>query len=353
MRIAELRKRIDSLDSRMVALLERRAALAAAIGTLKAQAREPVLEPQREREILENVKKTRRKALGDASLQSIYREIISACRSTEQRTSVAFYGETGSFSWQAARRFFGGSVSLAACRGIDEVFDAVQRGSADYGVVPVENSTEGSVGQTLDLLLESPLKTVGEVSMRIEQCLVANQGVELGDVARVYSHPQALAQCRRYLDKHLPKAERIAMADTATSAKFVNEHALVDAAAIASAAVAEMNGMNVLARGIQDSAENATRFLVLSRSSAQGNKTSIVFSLKHEAGTLAAGLQEFAKRGINLTRIESRPGKKTPWEYVFFVDFDGSAGDRHCADALAALAKRANFVKVLGSYPAA
>ena len=269
-------------------------------------------------------------------------------------TTVAFQGERGAYSENAVFQFFGSKVQVKPCMDFRDVFESVKRGGVAAGVVPVENSLEGSINQNYDLFFSYDLNVCGEVIVRVEHCLIVNPGTNIDQIKSVYSHPQALAQCRSYLEK--AKWEIIPTYDTAGSVKIIKEQKLTNAAAIASERAAELYDMQILARDIADNKENYTRFFVLSKedSPATGkDKTSIIFSAKHEPGSLYKALGEFAKRNINLTRIESRPTKKTAWEYNFYLDFEGHRTDPKCAEALKALEKHAIFVKVLGSYPKA
>lgn len=267
---------------------------------------------------------------------------------------VAFQGEPGAYSESAVFQFFGSKVEAKPCRDFLEVFETVKQGQVAAGVVPVENSIEGSINQNYDLFFNYDLKVCGEVIVRIAHCLIVNPGTTMEQIKAVYSHPQALAQCRKYLEKM--KWEIIPAYDTAGSVKIIKEQKITNAAAIASQHAAELNDMEILERDIADNKDNFTRFFVLSHedSAPTGkDKTSIIFSAKHEPGALYNALGEFAKRKINLTRIESRPTKKTAWEYNFYLDFDGHRTEQKCAEALIALEKYAVFVKILGSYPKA
>ena len=269
-------------------------------------------------------------------------------------TTVAFQGEPGAYSESAVYQFFGSAVKAKPCRDFRDVFESVKRQDVQAGVVPVENSLEGSINQNYDLFFSYDLKVCGEVIVKVAHCLIVNPGTSIDQIKAVYSHPQALAQCRIYLEKM--KWEIIPTYDTAGSVKFIKEQKHLNAAAIASQRAAEIYGMQILARDIADNKENYTRFFVLSRedSAPTGkDKTSIIFSAKHEPGSLYHALGEFAKRKINLTRIESRPTKKTAWEYNFYLDFEGHRNEPKCAEALMALEKYAIFVKILGSYPKA
>jgi chorismate mutase/prephenate dehydratase len=269
-------------------------------------------------------------------------------------TRVAFQGEPGAYSESAVYQFFGSKTRVKPCMDFRDVFESVKRLGVDAGVVPVENSIEGSVNQNYDLFFNYDLKVCGEVIVKIAHCLIANPGASLDQIKTVYSHPQALAQCRSFLE-HL-KYEQIPAYDTAGSVKLIKEQKLMSAAAIASERAAEIYDMQILAKDIADNKENYTRFVILSEydSPVTGkDKTSIIFSAKHEPGSLYHTLGEFAKRKINLTRIESRPTKKTAWEYNFYLDFEGHRTEPKCAETLKALEKYTTFIKILGSYPKA
>jgi len=267
---------------------------------------------------------------------------------------VAFQGERGAYSESAVYTFFGVQVDAKPCRDLTEVFESVDEQESQYGVVPVENSLEGSVNQTYDLFLAHDLKVCAEIILRVSHCLIANPGTGLEEVKAVYSHPQALAQCRSFLERL--GRELIPTYDTAGSVKMLKEKGLKDAAAVASERAAELYGMKILAREIEDNPANYTRFFVLSKEDSPvtgRDKTSIIFSTKHTPGALYNALGEFAKRNINLAKIESRPTKQKPWEYNFYLDFEGHRGEASCAEAPKALEKYATFVKILGSYPIA
>ena len=265
---------------------------------------------------------------------------------------IAFQGEHGAYSEEAACVFFRQTLTTQPCVSIKDVFHLTQGKSVDFGVVPAENSIEGTINQTYDLLLQSPLQISGEVKIRINHCLLALPGTKFEDVNKVYSHPQALAQCRGFLDRLHVDVEP--SYDTAGSAKMIREKGLGDAAAIASERAATLYGLNILQRDIEDDPENYTRFFVIGEKDARAtgkDKTSIVFGTAHKPGDLHRALNELAVRNINLTKIESRPIKGKPWEYHFFVDFEGHRSDRSCSEALLVLINFTTFLKVLGSYP--
>ena len=265
---------------------------------------------------------------------------------------VAFQGETGAYSEMAVYKFFGSKAEPVPCGDFREVFESVKNNLVPAGIVPIENSIEGSVNQNYDLFLNYNLKVCGEVAVKLAHVLIANPKTKIEDIKTVYSHPQALAQCRLYLEKQ--KWEIIPAYDTAGAVKLLKEKDLPNAAAIASEKAADLYGMKILARDIADNLSNYTRFLVLAHQDAAStgdDKTSIIFSTKHIPGALYHALGEFASRNINLTRIESRPTKTTAWQYNFYLDFEGHRTEKKCAEALQALEKYATFVKILGSYP--
>jgi chorismate mutase/prephenate dehydratase len=265
---------------------------------------------------------------------------------------VAFQGERGSYSHEACERRFGSQVAVKPYRSLREVFHAVEIAQETFGVVPIENSYEGSINETYDLLATTTLKVCGEIQVRVRHCLIARPGTRASDIAAVYSHPQALAQCAGYLRTH--KLEAVPTYDTAGSVKLIKTMRSKKIAAIASRRAAELYGMQIIAEGIEDSDVNYTRFLVLGKKIARrsGNdKTSIIFGVEHKPGSLHRALTALSKRGINLTKIQSRPVKDTPWQYNFYVDFHGHMRDKLCQEALRDLRERATFAKILGSYP--
>jgi len=267
---------------------------------------------------------------------------------------IAFQGEIGAYSESAVYSFFSSSAEVKPCENLSEVFESVKKGETPYGVVPIENSLEGSVNQTYDLFLEYDLKVCGEIALRIVHCLIAHPGTRLNQVKTVYSHPQALAQCRKFLEKLGCKL--ISTFDTAGSVKMIKEEELKDAGAVASERAAQIYGMKVLAKEIGDTTNNYTRFFVLSKQDSPPSgqdKTSIIFSAKSIPGALYHVLEEFAVRDINLTKIESRPTKRTPWEYNFYLDFEGHRNEEKCQEALESIRDKTLFVKILGSYKAA
>lgn len=352
--IDKLRTEIDALDAELVELLLRRARLAQRIGALKGEA--PAYRPEREAEILRRVAARGGNPLPAAALTRVFREVISACRGLEQALRVAYLGPEGTFSEQALRRHFGGAVEALPAAVIDEVFRRCESGDAQFAVVPVENSTEGAVGRSLDLLLVTPLRICGEVELRVQQNLMA-QGADMAALKRVYSHAQSLAQCSVWLNRNLPAAERVPVASNAEAAERASREA--GAGAIAGEAAAARYGLQLLARSIEDDPNNTTRFLVLGTldpAPTGRDRTSLVMTAENKPGAVHALLTPLAHNGVSMTRIESRPARamrSALWEYLFFIDVEGHEKDERVAAALAELRRKAPFLKVLGSYPAA
>lgn len=352
--LEDLRKKIDEIDESITRLLAERIKLAEEIGRQKRTEGRPIEDRGREQVVLERVRSiAQREGISPQAIESIYRQIIAVSKRA-QSIEVAFQGEIGAYSEDAAFCFFGSSIQLKPCESLEEVFKAVEEEKVPFGLVPVENSLEGSIGQVYDLLLDSDVKVCGEIELRIVHCLIAHPGVSLSSIRKVYSHPQALAQCRNFL-KHL-NCELIPTYDTAGSVKMIKEKGIEDGAAVASERAAEIYGMKVIAKGIEDNPKNFTRFFVLSKQDAlpTGNdKTSIVFSVEHKPGMLYRALEKFAIRNINLTKIESRPTRRKPWDYNFYLDFEGHREEQVVREALDNLEKVSLFIKVLGSYPKA
>ena len=349
----EFREKIDSLDADILKLLTKRGAAAKAIGRIKEAEGLEVYVPSREKQIFKHIQAINKGPYGDASLFAIYREIISATRSLEQPTRVAFLGPQATFTHQAAKQHFGFSTHYEAASDISEVFTAVEKGHADYGVVPVENSTEGVVNYTLDKFADSELQICSEIITPIEHNLLSKE-LTLKAIKTVYSHPQALAQCRKWLALHLPHADCVETDSTAQAAEIVSQKK--NCAAVASLIAADLYALNRLKTAIQDEAKNFTRFLVIGQEQAQktGNdKTSIAFVAKNKVGVLYDLLKAFAANKVNLSKIESRPLKKRVWSYMFFVDMDGHLSESKIQKSMVQLAKHCESVKILGSYPKA
>jgi chorismate mutase/prephenate dehydratase len=349
--IAKRRAEIDAIDTEIVARLGRRAELAREIGTLKGDS--PAYRPEREAEVLRRVTGTNAGPLPNESVVRVFTEIMSACRALELPLAVAFLGPAGTFSEMAVRKQFGHAVQGVACGTIDEVFRQVETGATHYALVPVENSTEGAVGRTLDLLLTTPLKICAEVVLRVHQNAM-RKGESLAGVTRVYSHAQSLGQCQGWLARNLPGVERLPVASNAEAARLAASEP--NACAIGPALAAERYGLEILAANIEDEPNNLTRFLVLGRQDCTptgADHTSLVLSAPNRPGAVHALLTPLAKHGVSMSRIESRPARIGTWEYMFFVDLLGHQQDPAVAAALAELQGLAPFMKVLGSYPAA
>ena len=354
MHLEELRKKIDKTDANIVRLISERIRIAQEIGKQKRERGKQINDRAREQKVLEHIKGLAQgENISEAVIESIYKSIVTACKRTQGK-EVAFQGEAGAYSEEAALQFFGSSIATNPRERLDDVFKAVERDEMQFGIVPVENSLEGSISRSYDLLLESNLKVCGEIELRVSHCLIVNPEARLDLIKRAYSHPQALAQCKAFL-KHLG-CELIPTNDTAGSVKMIKEKGITDGAAIASARAAEIYEMKIIASEIEDTPNNFTRFFILSKedSPPSGNdKTSIVFSVKHRPKALYDFLKVFASRNINLTKIESRPTRQKPWEYNFYLDFEGHREDKAPGEALKDLEKNSLFLKILGSYPKA
>jgi len=348
--LKQLRNRIDALDQEILKLVSERAAAAHAIGKLKGDG--PVYRPEREAQVLRQITGRNPGPLPDQAVTHLFSEIISACRALEDALSVACLGPKGTFSEEAVVKHFGSQTPATLCGSIDEVFRAVEAGSVGYGVVPVENSTEGAVGRTLDNLLSTPLKICGEVVLPVHQNLLS-RAATIAAVTRIYSHAQSLAQCSRWLNQNCPRAELVPVASNAEAARMAAE---ADTAAIAGRSAAELYGLPVLAANIEDEPNNTTRFAVISRQEVppSGNdKTSLVMSIRNIPGAIHELLTPLARCGVSMTRLESRPSRTGLWEYVFFVDLEGHQTEDKVARALDEMRGIAAFLKILGSYPVA
>jgi chorismate mutase/prephenate dehydratase len=349
--IVGLRVEIDALDDQLLDLLNRRAALARRVGELKGGA--PAYRPEREAEILRRIVETNPGPLPAERAVGVFREVISACRGMEQQIRVAYLGPTGTFSETAALRQFGGAAQYVPCASFDDIFRAVETRSTEFAVVPVENSTEGVIARTLDLLLTSPARICGEVVLRVEQNLMRKvAGVE--GVTRVYSHAQSLAQCHDWLSRHLPNVERVPVSSNAEAARLAAQEPA--ACAVGPALAAQRYGLQIISANIEDDANNRTRFLVLGDvecAPTGRDSTSLVMSAPNKPGAVHALLTPIARHGISMSRLESRPARAGSWEYFFFVDLVGHQRDPGLAEALAELRSLAPFLKILGSYPVA
>ena len=351
--LKQLRDQIDTIDSDLLKLVSTRADLARQIGQLKNGM---VYRPEREAQVLARLSKLNSGPLANEQVARLFTEIMSLCRALEQPLTVAYLGPRGTFSEEAALKRFGSMVTTLACGSIDDVFRKVESGAAGYGVVPVENSTEGAVGRTLDLLMQTPLKVCGEVQLPVHQFLLARHN-DLARINKVYSHPQSFAQCHEWLNANLPHlsgAARVNAASNADAARLAaeDEHA----AAVAGKKAAEVFGLTVCAENIEDDPKNTTRFLVIGAQDVAAcgkDKTSLVMAAKNRPGAIHELLAPLAQHGVSMSRLESRPSRTGLWEYVFFVDIEGHQQDEKVAQALAELREKAALLKILGSYPAA
>lgn len=353
--LEQLRAEIDALDKQLLDLISQRARYAQEVAEVKNESSEPTTfyRPEREAQVLRKVIEQNQGPLSEEEMARLFREIMSACLALEKTLDIAYLGPEGTFTQSAALKHFGHSVNTTAFASIDQVFREVESGASNYGVVPIENSIEGVVNHTLDMLNDSGLKICGEVELRIHHYLLS-KNKSLEDITKIYSHQQALAQCRAWLDLNLIKAERLAVNSNAEGARIAGEEE--NSAAIASEAAAELYNLNILANNIEDEPDNTTRFLVIGRATCEpsGNdKTSMIFSAPNKPGALHKMLSCFAENNISMTRIESRPSRREMWAYVFFVDIEGHAEDEPVKKALSELEQSAAMLKLLGSYPKA
>jgi chorismate mutase/prephenate dehydratase len=358
--LEKIRERIDTVDAQLHALINERAKLAQQVGLSKHASGRTVdfYRPEREAQVLRLALDRNRKdggPLRDEEILRLFREIMSACLAQQNALKIGYLGPEGTFTQQAVLKFFGHSVRPLPLTSVEEVFHEVESGSADFGVVPIENSTEGTVNNTLDMFLTSPLRISGEVELRIHQNLMGRMTM-LGDIKRVCGHPQSLAQCRGWLAEHMPAVERVPVSSNAEGARRARDEE--GTAAIAGAAAAEVYSLNLLVPEIEDRPDNTTRFLVIGRTTANpsdADKTTLLVSAAKTdtPGALYRLLEPLAEHGISMTRIESRPSRKKKWDYVFFIDVDGHAEREPLATALAKLKSRASLYRVVGSYPKA
>ena len=349
--LKQLRARIDALDLEILKVVSERASAAHAIGKLKDDG--TVYRPEREAQVLRQLAEANPGPLPDKVIMHLFTEVISACRAMENAFSVASLGPRGTFSEEAVVKHFGGQAPVMLCTSIDEVFRSVESGSVGYGVVPIENSTEGAVGRTLDLLLSTPLKICGEVLLPVHQNLLSKSN-DISAVKRIFSHAQSLGQCNRWLAQNYPGAERVAVASNAEAAKLARDDA--ESAAIAGRPAAAHYGLTVMANNIEDEPSNTTRFVVISPQEVppSGNdKTSLVMSTRNVPGAIHELLTPLANNRVSMTRLESRPSRTGLWEYVFFLDMEGHQNEGHVARALEEMRELAAFLKILGSYPVA
>ncbi len=348
--LSDIRDKIDSIDDQLLRLLNDRAELVHEVGEIKKKDGLEIYAPEREEKLLQGLVAKSEGRLPEKSIRAIYREIMSAALALEEDLGIAYLGPEGTWTHQAAISKFGHSVRYVPQANFADVFDQVARRVADYGVVPIENSTEGAVNHTLDLFADSPLKICAQVLLRIENALMAKGSRE--EITRLYSHPQVFGQCRHWLHQHFPDAEKIEVSSTTRAAQIAAEEPA--AAALGGKLAAELYGLNVLEPNIQDSATNTTRFLVLGLKTCPPtgkDRTSIMFSVRDRPGSLYHALTPFNAFNINLSKIESRPSKRKDWEYFFFVDIKGHCEDAELIKALSELEEHCSFMKILGSYP--
>lgn len=356
--LSDMRERIDSLDTQMLELLSERAACAEKVGEIKRAAGEKDIcfyRPEREAQILRRMLETNKGPLRDEQITRIYRAIISSCLGLEQCLRIAYLGPEGTYTQAATQKHFSDGVKMLPLASISQVFREVESNTVDYGVVPIENSTEGVVSHTLDLLVQSPLKICGEIHLPIHHSLLSNNAPDhYLDIQKVYAHQQSLAQCRQWLDVNLPNAERIPVSSNAEGARIVQHE--MGSVAIAGRVAAELYKLEILQENIEDNPNNTTRFLVIGNqvvAESGDDKTTILVSAKNRSGALYHLLKPLTRYGLDMTRIESRPSKDTNWEYLFFMDIDGHCDDDKVKSALKELEQEAELTRVLGSYPKA
>ncbi len=350
--IKKLRKKIDEIDEEILDALNRRAEVVLEIAKIKRGTNARFHVPDREKEVIERLRKLNRGPFPNDALKPLFREIMSASLSLEEPLKVAFLGPPATFTHLAGLRHFGSSASFVPFTSVRGIFEAADTGHADYGIVPIENSTEGIVSYTLDMFMDYDLKINAEVMLEVSHNLLSKSG-DIKKIKKVYSHPQPVAQCRGWLEKNLPDVPVLDAASTSRAAEIASGQE--DAAAIASELAARMYDLNFVERHIEDNRRNVTRFLVIAGESppkSGRDKTSIMFSVKDRPGALYDILTPFKRAGINLTKIESRPSKRKAWEYIFFVDMEGHADDEAVSGAIEQMKEECLFLKILGSYPA-
>lgn len=354
MDLNDLRNRIDALDSSLIRLLNERADLVHEVGEIKRAEGLEIYAPQREEQLLNALTAKNHEGGGRLpalGLRAIFREIMSASLALEKDLAIAYFGPEATWTHQAARSKFGASVRYISQPSIGDVFDAVARGKADYGVAPIENSTEGAVNHTLDTFIDSELQICAQITLKIEHHLLAR--IARGEIRQIFSHPQVFGQCRNWLRQQFPNVDLIEVSSTSRAGEMA-AHA-PDGAALAGRMVGEFHGLRIVEKSVQDSASNTTRFLVIGARDCPAtgqDRTSLMFGVPDQAGALFSALEPLQTGGISMSKIESRPSKKKPWEYVFFVDVEGHREDAKIGLALEALGGRCSFVKILGSYPA-
>lgn len=350
-RLNELRQQIDEIDNTILDLLNRRARLVIEIGHIKKSQNAPLYVPSREKAIYERLKALNPGPFPNDALRNVFREIISASLSLEEVQKVAYLGPQGTFTHLAAIKHFGLSVKPIPCRSIPEVFEDVEKKRCDYGVVPIENSLEGVVNHTLDMFSQSNLKICGEIFLEVSHHLMNKTG-KIDDVKRVYSHPHAIAQCRKWITENIPNVPIVEVESTAKAAEIASTDETI--AAISSEMAELQYNLKIIYKNIEDMSNNFTRFLVIGNFEPEptGNdKTSILFSVTHRSGSLFHALKAFAEEEINMTKIESRPSKLKAWEYIFYVDIDGHSKTEKIKKALEKFSENVSFMKILGSYP--
>ena len=352
MSLHEIRKRIDTIDKQLLDLLSQRADLVHEVGLIKKRDGLQIYAPDREEALLRKLVEMNEGRLPEKSIRSIYREIMSAALALEEDLKIAYLGPEGTWTHQAAIKKFGHSVNYTPHASFSDVFDDVARRRADYGVVPIENSTEGAVSHTLDLFVDSPLRICAQILLRIDNNLLAT--ITREEVRTLYSHPQVFGQCKNWILRNLPEADLVEVSSTTKAAHLAHENAAEGAAALGGRLAAELAGLKVLDEAIQDRATNTTRFLVIGEKtcpSTGNDRTSILFSVHDRPGSLVAALKAFDSFEINMSKIESRPSKQKDWEYIFYVDLAGHCENGQVSSALEELEKHCSLVKLLGSYP--
>lgn len=354
-KLLDIREKIDAIDKQIQGLINQRAECAKMVADIKINAGETehFYRPEREAQVLMEIKKRNPGPLSDDAMAHLFREIMSACLALERPITVAFLGPAGTYNHAASSKHFGSSVTQHPVDNIEDIFRAVETGEAQFGVAPIENSTEGVISHTLDLLINSSLIICGEVDLRIRHNLISNE-TDVSNVTKVYAHQQSLAQCRRWLDQHVPNAEHYAVRSNAEAVRMVKDEK--NAAAIAGQNAAEIYQVPVLRAEIEDEPDNTTRFIVIGRNQVppSGNdRTSLLVTTGNKAGALHKLLQPLAERNIGMSKIESRPSRQGVWEYVFFIDIEGHKDDVAISEALNAIEHESAMIRILGSYPKA
>lgn len=352
MPLDNIRQEIDQIDQQLLDLLNSRADLVHEVGEIKKKEGLQIYAPEREHALLKRLSEMNHGRLPEKSIRAIYREIMSAALALEDNLTVAYLGPKGTWTHQAAIKKFGHSIQYDAQPNFADVFNQVARRKAHYGVVPIENSTEGAVSHTLDLFVDSSLQICSQIMLRIENGLMAS--IPREDIKTLYSHPQVFGQCRNWILRHFPEADLVEVSSTTKAAQLAQKNATDGAAALGGALAAELNGLTMLEESIQDRATNTTRFLVIGEKTCPAtghDRTSILFSVHDRPGSLVKALQAFDKLNVNMSKIESRPSKQRDWEYIFYVDLAGHCTDTDVAEALNELEKHCSLVKMFGSYP--